>query len=156
MIWSPARLLGSSAIQVHLFTYLNLICFLQILPILYNCFCVLGLIHNNLYFVLKNLLILAIERLKLSSIVVMEASRPACLYPVDERSYGSNWFYCERKAESTKYYFQVLAEEKTNLSESFYVTQAGVFNSGLVEIESLYAPEYRGHTGAVMVESKAY
>ena len=90
------------------------------------------------------------------SFVVMEASRPACLYPVDERSYGSNWFYCERKAESTKYYFQVLAEEKTNLSESFYVTQAGVFNSGLVEIESLYAPEYRGHTGAVMVESKAY
>ena len=90
------------------------------------------------------------------SFVVMEASRPACLYPVDERSYGSNWFYCERKAESTNYYFQVLAEEKTNLSESFYVTQAGVFNSGLVEIESLYAPEYRGHTGAVMVESKAY
>ncbi|MBQ7254510.1 MAG: hypothetical protein IJS30_07545 [Bacteroidales bacterium] len=89
------------------------------------------------------------------SFVVMEASRPACFYSVDERSYGSNWFYCERKAESTKYYFQVLAEEDTNLSESFFVTQAGAFNSGLVEIESLYAPEYRGHTGAIMVESKA-
>ena len=89
------------------------------------------------------------------SFVVMEASRPACFYPTDERSYGSPWFYCERRAECTKYYFQVLAEEDTVLSETFYVTQEGTFNSGLVQIESLYAPEYRGHTGAFKVTSEA-
>lgn len=87
------------------------------------------------------------------SFVVMEASRPACFYPVDERSWGSHWFYCERKEDRTIYYFQTLAEEDTRLSESFYVTQEGTFNSALVTIESLYAPEYRGHTGAFKVDT---
>ena len=90
------------------------------------------------------------------SFVVMEASRPACFYPVDERSWGSQWFYCERLADRTKYYFQTLAEEDTHLSETFYVTQEGTFNSGLVEIQSLYAPEYRGHTGAFTVETESF
>ena len=88
------------------------------------------------------------------SFVVMEASRPACFYPADERSSGTSWFYCERLADRTKYYFQTLAEEDTALRETFYVTQEGTFNSALVTIESLYAPEYRGHTGAFKVETK--
>lgn len=90
------------------------------------------------------------------SFVVMEASRPACFYPTDERSFGSHWFYCEHRGECTKYYFQILPEETTNLSETFYVTQEGTFNSGLVQIESLYAPEYRAHTDAIRVETEAY
>lgn len=87
------------------------------------------------------------------SFVEMKAGRPACFYPVDERSYGSEWFYCERDLRSTTYYFQRLAEENTTLSETFYVTQEGTFNTSLVEIESLYAPEYRGHTGAFRAEA---
>ena len=88
------------------------------------------------------------------SFVEMVASRPACFYPKDERSWGSHWFYCERQADRTIYYFQTLAEEDTKLSETFYVTQEGTFNSALVTIESLYAPEYRGHTGAFLVETQ--
>ncbi len=88
------------------------------------------------------------------SFVVMEASRPACFYPKDERSYGSYWFYCERLTDRTKYYFQTLAEENTSIQETFYVTQEGTFNSAWVTIESLYAPEYRGHTGAFKVEAE--
>jgi len=88
------------------------------------------------------------------SFVVMEASRPACFYPEDERSWGSQWFYVERVADRTKYYFQTLAEEDTHIKETFFVTQEGVFNSALVTIESLYAPEYRGHTGAFTVETE--
>ncbi|MBP5505897.1 MAG: hypothetical protein J6X89_07335 [Bacteroidales bacterium] len=88
------------------------------------------------------------------SFVVMEAGRPACFYPADERSFGSYRFYCDKKAEKTTYYFQVLPEEDTHLTETFYVTQEGVFNSSLVEIESLYAPEYRGHTAAFKVETE--
>ena len=88
------------------------------------------------------------------SFVEMVASRPACFYPKDERSWGSHWFYCERQADRTNYYFQTLAEEDTKLSETFYVTQEGTFNSALVTIESLYAPEYRGHTGAFLVETQ--
>ena len=87
------------------------------------------------------------------SFVVMEASRPACFYPKDERSWGTGWFYCERREDRTVYYFQTLAEEDTSLSETFYVTQEGTFNSALVTIESLYAPEYRGHTGASLIET---
>lgn len=89
------------------------------------------------------------------SFVVMEASRPACFYPADERSFGTYRFYCERKASHTTYYFQVLPEEQTRLSEIFYVTQEGTFNSGLVQIESLYAPEYRAHTGAFRFETES-
>ncbi len=90
------------------------------------------------------------------SFVEMKAARPGCFYPVDERSYGSEWFYCERGENSTTYYFQTLPEEKTTLSETFYVTQEGTFNTSLVEIESLYAPEYRGHTGAFRAESENF
>ncbi len=90
------------------------------------------------------------------SFVKMKAGRPACFYPVDERSYGSSWFYCERSGAITTYYFQTLAEESTTLSETFYVTQEGTFNTSLVEIESLYAPEYRGHTGAFRVEAENF
>ena len=88
------------------------------------------------------------------SFVEMVASRPACFYPKDERSWGSGWFYCERREDRTIYYFQTLAEEDTRLSEIFYVTHEGTFNSALVTIESLYAPEYRGHTGAFLIETR--
>ena len=82
------------------------------------------------------------------SFVEMKADRPACFYPVDERSYGFWNLYCSKEAGATTYYFQVLPEEDTWYTEEFFVTQEGTFNTGLVEIESKYAPEYRGHTGA--------
>lgn len=88
------------------------------------------------------------------SFVQIHAMRPACFYPVDERSYGSSYFYKEQTASGTEYYYQLLPEEDTHLVESFYVTQQGVFNKGLVEIESLYAPEYRAHTAGGMVTSE--
>ncbi|MCF0164347.1 MAG: hypothetical protein HUJ92_03620 [Bacteroidales bacterium] len=86
------------------------------------------------------------------SFVEMTAMRPACLYPVDERSYPMWTSYFEQKASCSKYYFQTLAEEDTHYSQDFYVTQDGIFNSGTVTIESTYAPEYRGHTGAYKIE----
>ena len=88
------------------------------------------------------------------SFVQVHAMRPACFYPVDERSYGSSYFYKEQTATGTEYYYQLLPEEDTHLVETFYVTQEGVFDKGLVEIESLYAPEYRGHTAGGTVTSE--
>ena len=89
------------------------------------------------------------------SFVQMRAMRPASFYPVDERSYFS-WrgFYREVKPSETNYYWELLPEEKTTVTEEFYVTQEGVFNTGLVEIECLYAKEYRGHTAAESFTSK--
>ena len=89
------------------------------------------------------------------SFVQMRAMRPASFYPVDERSYFSWWgFYREVKPSETNYYWELLPEEKTTVTEEFYVTQEGTFNTGLVEIECLYAKEYRGHTAAESFTSK--
>ena len=90
------------------------------------------------------------------SFVQMRAMRPAAFYPVDERSYYS-WYghwYREVKPSETNYYWELLPEENSSVQERFYVQQEGVFNSGLVEIECLYAKEYRGHTDAVTLTTK--
>ena len=97
----------------------------------------------------------AIHNTENRSFVQMRAMRPACFYPVDERSYFSWYgFYREVKPSETNYYWELLPEEHTTVRESFYVQQEGTFNSGLVEIECLYAKEYRGHTDAVTLTSK--
>ena len=89
------------------------------------------------------------------SFVELRAMRPACFYPVDERSYFTWYgFYREVKASETSYYWELLPEEHTTVNEEFYVTQEGTFNSGLVEIECLYAKEYRGHTDTKTFISK--
>lgn len=89
------------------------------------------------------------------SFVEMRAMRPASFYPRDERSYYT-WYgyYREVKPSETHYYWELLPEENTSIQERFYVQQEGTFNSGLVEIECLYAKEYRGHTDAINVTSK--
>lgn len=89
------------------------------------------------------------------SFVQMRAMRPACFYPRDERSYFT-WYgyYREVKPSETNYYWELLPEEHITVQERFYVQQEGRFNSGLVEIECLYAREYRGHTDAVNLISK--
>ena len=89
------------------------------------------------------------------SFVQMLAMRPACFYPVDERSYFT-WYgyYREVKPSETNYYWELLPEEYTSVKEEFYVSQEGTFNSGLIEIECLYAKEYRGHTDAVTFTAK--
>ena len=89
------------------------------------------------------------------SFVQMRAMRPACFYPRDERSYFSWYgFYREVKPSETNYYWELLPEEHTTVQERFYVQQEGRFSSGLVEIECLYAKEYRGHTDAVTLTTK--
>ncbi len=92
----------------------------------------------------------AIHNTENRSFVQMRAMRPACFYPVDERScYSWYGFYREVKPSETNYYWELLPEEHTTVQERFFVQQEGTFNSGLVEIECLYAKEYRGHTDAV-------
>ena len=90
------------------------------------------------------------------SFVQMRAMRPACFYPKDERSYFSWWggYYREMKASETNYYWELLAEEYHTVQETYFVQQEGTFSSGLVEIECLYAKEYRGHTDAVTLTSQ--
>ena len=98
----------------------------------------------------------AIHNTENRSFVQMRAMRPAAFYPVDERSYYA-WYgryYREVKPSETNYYWELLPEEHTTVQERFYVQQEGVFTSGLIEIECLFAKEYRGHTDAITVTTK--
>ncbi|NLB67044.1 MAG: hypothetical protein GX798_01120 [Bacteroidales bacterium] len=92
------------------------------------------------------------------SFVRMKAMRPACFYPLDERSFFFTgfWgeFYKEQHESLTNYYFELLPEGNLTIEERFYITQEGTFSTSLVEIESLYANEYRGHTGSMKITSK--
>ena len=97
------------------------------------------------------------------SFVKLTAGREASLQPVQQLSghigygfirplrSGFVWGftlqgYRNVKASATEYYFDSYPEENTEISETFYVQQAGRFQAPVVEIESLYAPHYRANS----------
>ena len=95
------------------------------------------------------------------SFVRLTAPRPACLRPADQLSgrYGwwlsplrtDGWYtftpqgYRSVLSDATQYWFDSYPEEKTTVTEEFFVTQEGSFSSPAVFIESLYAPHYRAN-----------
>ena len=98
------------------------------------------------------------------SFVRINAGREAALRPVEQLSghigygyirplrRGWQWSFTPQgyrnvKAESTEYYFDSYPEQKTQITERFYVIQAGTFQAPVTEIESLYAPHYRANSG---------
>ncbi|MBQ0024279.1 MAG: hypothetical protein KBT00_00950 [Bacteroidales bacterium] len=88
------------------------------------------------------------------SFVRLRAMRPASFYPKDERSsYSWAGYFRQVKESCTEYFWELLPEEETIIEEQMYVTQEGVFSSGIAEIESLYAEEYRGHTSSATIVS---
>ena len=81
------------------------------------------------------------------SFVKLTAGREATLRPVQQLSGLSGWtLYRNVKAECTEYFWEVCPEEKTTVTEEFYVTQAGSFTAPVMVIESLYAPHYRANS----------
>ena len=104
------------------------------------------------------------------SFVRLSVPRNAALRPVDQTSGHYGWMmrplsvpgwgaftpqgYRSVRADRTEYWFESYPEEKTSVTEEFFVTQEGSFQSPVVEIESLYAPHYRANgagTGAMTV-----
>lgn len=83
------------------------------------------------------------------SFIHISVPRPACLTPQNQLSGYFGWnAYRSVRIDKTEYWFESYPEEKTKLEETFYVTQSGVFHSGITEIESLYAPHYRANDAA--------
>ena len=99
------------------------------------------------------------------SFVKLTAGREASLQPVQQLSghvgygfirplrAGFVWGFVPQgyrnvKAYATEYYFDSYPEENTELTETFYVQQAGRFQAPVVEIESLYAPHYRANSAS--------
>lgn len=69
----------------------------------------------------------------------------AGLVPVNQIS-GYNW-RCYRNvlADRIELWYEVYPEEKTGVSEEFYVTRAGSFQAPVATIECEYAPHYRAN-----------
>lgn len=96
------------------------------------------------------------------SFVHLDVPRPACLRPENQLSgyYGwwanplraEGWYtfspqgYRCVRADKTEYWFDTYPEENTVVSETFFVTQEGTFQTGVPVIESLYAPHYRANS----------
>ncbi len=97
-----------------------------------------------------------ISSLENRSYVKMRVPRYATLRPVEQLSGLVGWdIYREVRSTCTDYYFDVLAESKTIVTEEFFVTQKGEFASAAAEIESLYAPHYRANSafaGLMVIE----
>lgn len=95
------------------------------------------------------------------SFVRLTAPRCAAFRPVEQKSghYGwmarplsvSGWASFTPQghrsvlADRTEFWFDSYPEEKTSITEEFFVTQEGCFQAPAVEIESLYAPHYRAN-----------
>ena len=99
------------------------------------------------------------------SFVKVTAGREASLSPVQQLSghigygfivplrRGFVWSFTPQgyrnvKAAATEYYFDSYPEEKTTLSEEFFVVRAGAFVAPVTVIESLYAPHYRANSAS--------
>lgn len=97
------------------------------------------------------------------SFVHLNVGRPASFRPVNQLSGRYGWWlaplriddfytitpqgYREVGISGSEYWFDVYPEEKTTLTELFFVTQEGSFQMPVAEIECLYAPHYRGNDG---------
>ena len=95
------------------------------------------------------------------SFVKLTAPREAAFRPVNQLSGVYGWWlrplsvngiwsvtpqgYRDVKTDRTEYWFDVYPEEKTTVTEDFFITQEGIFMAPVVTIESLYAPHYRAN-----------
>ena len=94
------------------------------------------------------------DRIKLSFTVTNEENRSfvkvtipfgAGLVPVNQLS-GYHWgYYRNVLADRIECWYEVYPEEKTTVSEEFYVTRAGSFQAPVATIECEYAPHYRAN-----------
>ena len=96
------------------------------------------------------------------SFVKLTAPREAAFRPVNQLSGACGWWlrplavngiwsvtpqgYRDVKSDRTEYWFDVYPEDKTTVSEDFFITQEGTFSAPVVIIESLYSPHYRANS----------
>ena len=94
------------------------------------------------------------DRIELSYTVTNEENRSfvkvtipfgAGLVPVNQLS-GYRWgYYRNVLSDRIECWYEVYPEEKTSVSEEFYVTRAGSFQAPVATIECEYAPHYRAN-----------
>lgn len=90
--------------------------------------------------------------------VQLKDQRAACLEPLESLS-GYHWnegmgYYVDIKDASTHYFFEALGKGVFVLESAYRVSRTGVYEGGVVSIQSAYAPEYASHSDSrkVVVE----
>ena len=90
--------------------------------------------------------------------VQLKDQRAACLEPLESLS-GYHWnegmgYYVDIKDASTHYFFDALGKGVFVLESAYRVSRTGVYEGGVVSIQSAYAPEYASHSDSrkVVVE----
>jgi hypothetical protein len=84
--------------------------------------------------------------------VHLKDMRPAGFEPLQSTS-GHNsssglWYYQSPKDASMNYFIEHLSKGTYQLTYSVYATHSGSFNSGVAEIQCLYAPEFAGNSAS--------
>ena len=82
------------------------------------------------------------------SFVKVTLPRNAGLVPVDQTSGYSRGAYRSVLSDRTELWFESYPEEKTTVSEEYYVTRSGVFQCPAAQIECLYSTHYRANTAS--------
>lgn len=86
------------------------------------------------------------------SFVCLTVPRFGCLMPADQISHFTRYgVYREVLHDRTLYWFEVLPEHVTTITEEFFVTQNGSFNAPVPTIECLYAPHYFANTQYIIL-----
>lgn len=83
--------------------------------------------------------------------VSITATRAACLEPTQPLS-GYQWaspnsFYRVVRDASNQYFFEQFRKGNHVFTEEFHTDRAGTFETGIARIQSVYAPEFGGHSG---------
>ncbi len=89
------------------------------------------------------------------SFVKVSAPRAACLRPVDQLSgvvyaAGSS-AYRDVRGDRTEYMILAFPQEKSSITEEFFVERSGFFSAPVLTVESLYAPHYRANSAPATV-----
>ena len=81
------------------------------------------------------------------SFVIVTTPRPGNLQPVNQASgyAGARGGYRNVRSDRTEFLFDAYPEEKLQLTEEYYVTQAGTFAFAPAEIVCTYADHYRAN-----------
>lgn len=97
-------------------------------------------------------------------LVFIKDSRAACLEPMDTQS-GYRWgvlffgpnhvpSYVAVRDASTQYFYNALKKGTYILENRSYVSRTGKYQSGIVTIQSMFAPELSGHSGSAYLNVK--
>jgi hypothetical protein len=81
-------------------------------------------------------------------------NRAACLEPVLQLSGYRYGYYQQIKDNKSEYFFNQLSKGTHVIETEYYVTRAGEYSTGTTTAVCTYAPDYRGSTPAMRVNSE--